>query len=734
MLNRWTTILIRGRWAFALLWAAMIVIGALKLPDLEFSFNLGRMLRGDDARLAEVRDFYSTFPPSDGHVMVTATADETLTIDQLRAAARWADSIQELPQVNEVLSPDLLLNLKLDGFTLDEWARLGGDGSENIKLGDGPGMATFKGNIVSRDLKSVALYIIKKGGVPRHRLHNALESNLDPPWPGAEIRIVGADYVLQKMGGLLKSNFYSLIRFEVIALALVIPLFMRSLRRAYLPMLMAFSALIAYGAIFILSGQDFGVLHLAGPGLILVIALADAIHLQQKFDDARAQGLDIRQSLNDMFRTVGRACFLTSLTTACGFLSLVVARQQEVYDFGIWCAIGVGTAFATVLLFLPVALVFFPGDGKPHVLRSWIEPQTLRRFAAPVTVLIVILAAGVFKTKFDTSLDQELPLDVPAVKDANWFAENFRGIDRIEVDLHANLRDRNVFALVEEMQNDLRNFTGISGSRSYVDAVQMTLAPDVVETKDGPMLGVQALSSGGAFPVHLLNRDLNRACIVFYRTRDFGTHAYELFRDRIREYEKRLPPGSSLKLNGYFPMFYDSTTLISKTLVTSLIVSLSMITLILVFVLRSVRLALLCLIPNAIPLLVVAGVSGWLGASIHLGILVVFSIGLGLAVDDTIHLMVRFKQLQKANPKGNLRTLIDEAVVSSGFAIVLTSIVLLVAATCFLGSNFTTMRWTGLTLGIVAITALLADLTVLPWLIEKFERPKKKKLQPATTP
>jgi predicted RND superfamily exporter protein len=732
MLDRWTNILIHGRWAFVLLWGAVVIAGAVKLPQLDFSFNLGRMLRGDDQRVAEIRKFYRTFPPSDGHVMISATSDQTLTIDQLRAAARWADSFRQLPEIKEVHSTELLLDLKLDGFTLDEWARLGGTGNEPIQFGNGAGMETFKGNLVSRDLKSVALYIIKNKGVRTSQLHHAVEANLDPPWEGAAVRMVGADYLLEKMGSLLKSNFFSLIRFELLALALIIPLFMRSLRRAYLPVLIALSALIVYAALFILAGQEFGVLHLAGPGLILIIGLADAIHLQQKFDDARAEGHDVRRSLHEMFRSVGRACFLTSLTTACGFLSLTLARHEEVFNFGIWCAIGVATAFATVMLFLPVALVIFPGKGDAHTMRSWINPDLLRRFAAPVTVLLVILAAGIYRTKFDSSLDRELPDKVQAVKHANWFAQHFRGLDRIEVDLQANLRDPKVFALVERMQTDLRDFQGISGSRSYVDAIRMSLAPDVIETDDGPMLGIQALNSGG-FPVHLLNRDLNRACIVFYRTRDFGTHAYEAFRDRIREYERMLPEDGSMKLNGNFPMFYDSTTMISKTLVLSLLGSLTMITLILILVLKSFRLAILCLVPNAIPLLVVAGISGWMGASLHLGILVVFSVGLGLAVDDTIHLMVRFKQLQKEKPGGDLRELIDEAIVSTGFAIVLTSVVLLISAACFLGSSFTTMRWTGLTLAIVAITALLADLMVLPWLIEKFDRPSRRKLQPVTS-
>tara|TARA_R110002096_G_scaffold67365_5_gene163482 strand:- start:580 stop:2781 length:2202 start_codon:yes stop_codon:yes gene_type:complete len=733
MLDQWISLLTRWRSIFAIAWFVLMVCALWMLPKLDFSFNLGQMLRGDDDRVMDVREFYSTFPPADGHVMLSASADRVLTVNDLRATELWAERLRALPEVKAVISPRLLLDLKLDGFTLDEWARLGGTGNEPLSLGDGPGMETFKGNLVSRDLQSVALYVIKAGGVRQRALHEAVENSMTPPWPGAEMRVVGAEYLLQEMGGLLQSNFRSLLLFELLALILIVPFFMRSLRRAYLPILVSWSALAFYLSIFILSGQKFGAMHLAGPGLILIIGLADAIHLQQKFDDARASGLGVRESLRAMFRSVGRACALTSLTTACGFLSLLVARHEEVFDFGLWCAIGVVTAYVTVILFLPVALIFFPGKGAPAPMRSLINTRMLRRFAAPVTVLLVILSVGVFRTKMDSSLDRELPESLEVVRNGNWFAENFRGLDRIEVDLRADLRNPEVFALVERMQIELRDFPGISGSRSYVDAIRMTLAPEVVETDDGPRLGVQALNSGGAFPENLLNRDLDRACIVFYRKRDFGTDGYEAFRDRVRDFADELPKGGKMKLNGSFPMFYESTTLISKTMIISLVCSLGMITLILVFVLRSVKLALLCLVPNAVPLLVVAGISGWIGAPLHLGILIVFSIGLGLAVDDTIHLMVRFKQLQKEKPGGDLRTLMDEAIVSSGFAIFLTSVVLLIAAACFLGSSFTTMRWTGVTLGIVAVSALLADLMVLPWLIEKFHRSSPKKFPTTST-
>ncbi|MDF1859148.1 MAG: MMPL family transporter [Verrucomicrobiales bacterium] len=718
----WILIILRARWLLAFLWVALAAGSVWLLPDLNFRFNLAKMLRGNDAQVSEIEQFYARFPPSDGHAMVTATSPDTLTINKLRSAEQWAENFRALPEVKRVISPGPLLNLNLDGLTLDQKAQINESGDEPLVFNDTPRMTAFRGTLVSRDVKSVALYLIRENGISTRQFHAAVESVDAPPWENAVIRVVGAELLLDRMSDTLGSNFRMLLLFECLAILLVIPVFMRSLRRAYLPFLVAFSALIFYLALFVLAGQEFGAMHLAGPGLILVIGLADAIHLQQKFDDARAKGKNVEEALQIMFRSVGQACVLTSLTTACGFLSLMIAPHEEIYEFGLWCAIGVATAFLTVIIFLPLALTFSPGKGSPARVQTLIRPRSLRRAAIPVTGLLVILSAGVYRTQLDSSLDRELPESVDVVRNANWFAEHFRGLDRIEVDLRADLLNREVVELVEEMRVEFEDFHGISGSQSYVDAFRYTLGPAAVESKNGPKIREAALGSGDDFPIHLLTRELDRACIVFYRTRDFGTERFEIFRDRIRDYEGQLPEGNSLKLTGWFPMFYDSTMLISRTMLLSLACSLSVITLILVIAFRSVKLGLLCLVPNAIPLLVVAGISGWMGEPLHLGILIVFSVGLGLAVDDTIHLIVRFHQLQKERPSACRRELMDEAIVSTGFAIVLTSAVLLVCSICFLGSSFTTMRGIGLTLGIVAVAALLADLIILPWLIEKFDR------------
>lgn len=719
-MDRWIRFVVRARWAMAVLWLVIAAGSVWTLPRLEFRFDLGQSLRGDESRLDEIREFYATFPPSDGHLMVTATSPAPLTLEDLRAAERWAEEYRALPEVETAISPGLLLERTSPAILADREDRAASGQSDAPELDDLPGMGTFRGSLVSHDGKSVALYLIKPGDVSVWRLLEAVRSVEAKPWENAETRVIGVDLFHARMGTLLSENFRAILLFEILAILVVTPLVLRSFRRAYLPFLAALTALAFYLALFVLAGRQFGVTHLAGPGLILVIGLADAIHLQQRFDDARAAGQSVVASLRVMYRSVGHACVLTSLTTACGFLSLLAARHEEIREFGLWCAVGVAVAFAIVIVFLPVALVFFPGTGSRAGVRSPIQPRLLRRFVVPVAVLFVVLVAGAHRTRFDTSLERELPRNVDVVRDAKWFGEHFRGLDRIEIDLHANLRDPEVFALVDRMQNELRGAPGISGSQSYVDAVRIALLPEELEVAEGPSFGLAALVSKGMLPTHLLTEDFSRACIVFYRTREFGTELYEDFRDRVGEFARELPEGASMKLNGHFPQYYDSAILISETMVRSLACSVAMITAILMLVLRSVKLGLLCLAPNALPLLVVAGLMGWIGEPLHLGILLVFSVGLGLAVDDTIHILTRFRQLRAERPEEGLRELMGEAVASAGFAVTLASAVLLISAMCFLGSDFTTIRWIGVTLGIVAVSAWLADLILLPWLMERF--------------
>ncbi|NOX98720.1 MAG: MMPL family transporter, partial [Verrucomicrobia bacterium] len=694
----------------------------LLIPNLRFEFFLSPILEGDHEKMEQVREFYQAFPPAEGHAVIAVSSSEAISIEDLRQASRWADQLEALPEVKKVYSPGTLLEMKFQGFNLDEWARLSGSDDVTLEIGDGPGMSTIRGRLLSHDMQSIALHVEKQKGVRLRDFIGAIRdesANWQKP-----VRVLGTSILLSDMKDTLRRDLNKMVGLLLLALVLVLPLFFRSFRMAYLPLLTAMTGQLIYLGALSAAGQALGMIHLAGPLLIMVIGLSDSVHMQRQFDEARARGSDRSEAMKIMLRGVGVACVLTSLTTAIGFLSLTLTGHEEVRRFGLWCAAGVGISFFSAMVFLPVALAFFPGRGGEWLRgnRFPIDAGRLQRLAVPTLAVLIAISMGVFWLKVDTSISNELPLEAESVRDLQWFAQNFQGTDRVEVEINAALDDPKVFAAVEKLQSELSSVEGVVGSSSYADVIRFMLSSDVIETKDGPYLGVRALGELPVFPKNLLNRSADRACVVFYVTGDFGSNQFNAFEKRFDEITAEMEGAMDISINGYTAMAYRSVNLITETLFRSLGFSLIAITVVLALALRSPLLALICLIPNALPLFVAAGFAGWLDIPLRMGVAIIFSVGLGLAVDDTIHLMVRFRQINQSGEEGKLRAHLNEALASAGFAIVLSSVVLLLSASVFLQSDFTSMRDTGIILAVITISALLTDLIVLPWIIERCAR------------
>ena len=152
----------------------------------------------------------------------------------------------------------------------------------------------------------------------------------------------------------------------------------------------------------------------------------------------------------------------------------------------------------------------------------------------------------------------------------------------------------------------------------------------------------------------------------------------------------------------------------------SLAVSLVAISLFIALAYRSVRLAIISIIPNLLPIVIALGVSGWFGIDMRIGVIMVFCAGIGLAVDDSIHLITRFQQERRAAPDLSITEHLHRSLRSTGKALVITTAVLAVGALSFLPSNFQSMSDVGILLTTIVVSALIADLFLFPHLLERF--------------
>ena len=134
---------------------------------------------------------------------------------------------------------------------------------------------------------------------------------------------------------------------------------------------------------------------------------------------------------------------------------------------------------------------------------------------------------------------------------------------------------------------------------------------------------------------------------------------------------------------------------------------------------RSVKIGLISLAPNVLPLFAALGLSGWAGIDLRIGSALIYCLGLGLAVDNTIHLVTRYLQECRARPHASSRETLIAALHSSGKALITTSLVLAVGTMCHLIGSFQSIRHVGILLFTVIVTALAADLWLLPHLLQR---------------
>ena len=166
-------------------------------------------------------------------------------------------------------------------------------------------------------------------------------------------------------------------------------------------------------------------------------------------------------------------------------------------------------------------------------------------------------------------------------------------------------------------------------------------------------------------------------------------------------------------------MAQESAVLIAELLLQSLAVSMVSITLLISLIYRSWRFGMISVLPNFLPILVALGVNGWFDIPLRLGIVMIYSLGLGIAVDDTVHIMTRFVQEREQNPGATVRQSLLNSLRTAGVALVVTTAILFFGALCFLPANFQPVRDVGILLTVIVATALVADLFVLPVLIER---------------
>lgn len=486
-------------------------------------------------------------------------------------------------------------------------------------------------------------------------------------------------------------------------------------------------------------GATLNVLSILVPTLVLVIGVADGIHITARYREELESGHAPADAMGHTIRAMALPCFLTTFTTGAGFVSLWVADTAVIRTFGTHCSIAMVVTFFGVLTILPTLLAWIPahrvvhpnpGAAAEHTWLARLDRLVARR---PGMVLVTCLglaavAGGIgAQVQTNSRLLEMYSEGAPTWNAIKRSEARMSGVIPmfyvLETEEDDAWNDPDRLQRLDELERALAaepHVRWTASLASYMRELHATLSDGSTPLPDSREAIAQERLigelAGGALPPGILSEDGRQARVMALVT-DAGGREFLPMRDRLDARAAELFPDATAPatLTGDGMLAAAGIDRLITDLLSSLGLMFVVILATLSLLLRDLRLALVACIPNAIPLVFTLATLGLMGAYLGATNVVSFTVAVGLAVDDTIHFIVRFKD-ERAR-KNTVPEAITATFLGAGHPIVLTSLLLVAGFGVLAASGLTSTRHFGILSSVTMVAALVGDLLFLPALL-----------------
>lgn len=578
----------------------------------------------------------------------------------------------------------------------------------------------------------------------RRIVEETLQRGLDRLARGrAEFVVSGVPVTRSRVPKMLDEDQRVFVGAGVLVFLTVLLIFFRHLGQALLCLASVVPAYLATVTLIGLAGKPVTVLTGFIPIVVLVVSGSDIVHLLFRYRQLRVRGSDNDTAIVTTFRELAGPCFYTSLTTAIGFFSLVGTRIGIVIDFGLFTSAAIFLAYACSMTLLPILLSFYGGVrlrtgglGARWMVRLVGAAVTLtkrpsRKLVGGFAVLVLVALGLALSLRVDTYLIDDLKRGAGVRRDLIWLEDNGFGIYRVVVFLRQGeerpLHDPEILQWMEGFQRFVAGQRVVVNSFALTDLVR-PLRAAVLDGASGLPATVAEASQlvllgqfhDADFFADLYREPAGEAQIVV-TVRDAGSQVMLPFLASVDRYlNENPPPGASAVSTGTVKLIQNYSARVLQNFAPSLGIAVVLILVVMSFMFRSLRYGLLSLVPNLFPLVAVLAVMKIAGFALKPSTVLVCSIAFGLAVDDTIHMLSRFRSgLDSGLAR---RDALAASVGDAGPAIVMTTVVVCAGFAPLVASRFEVLFLVGLMTMVSAIAALAIDLFVFPAIVSTCAR------------
>ncbi|UII25295.1 MMPL family transporter [Fulvivirga maritima] len=542
----------------------------------------------------------------------------------------------------------------------------------------------------------------------------------------------------------MQSELMIFLSASVILVIIFLIITFRSWWAVIIPLLVVMLSTIWILGIMGMTNKPLDILMVLLPTIMFVVAMSDVVHIITKYIEQLRLGNSKLQSIKTTVKEVGIATFLTSLTTAIGFVTLLTASIQPIKEFGVYTALGVFIAYIISFTLLPACLILVP---KPKIstysnfkerwfyLLSRGFSLVLRKKKQIVIINIVLIILSIFgisNIKINTYLIEDLPSDAPLKQDFTFFDKNFGGSRPFELTATVRQSDQTIFSpeiineidLVEKYLREEFLAGNIVSPSTLVKATNQAVNGGVSSEYQLPQ-SEKEWKKIRPFLKRIASRETSEKLIannqqigrISMRVGDSGSDLSLERTELLKQFILHNTDTSKVRftITGTSNLIDKNNEYLAKNMFYGLSIAFLAVALIAGLLFKSLKMILITLIPNIVPLFIVAGLMGFFGITLKLSTSIIFTIAFGIAVDDTIHFTSKLKmELSKGKP---ILYALKRTYLSTGKAIIITSIILSAGFLILILSSFGGTFYTGLLISLTLVLALIIDLTLLPALI-----------------
>jgi predicted RND superfamily exporter protein len=730
-------------------------------PRLQVQIEVEKIL--PESALSPERQFYDRFRETFGNdevLLVGLFTDDVFTAENLRTIQRITERLAELDGVRRVLSlanaPDVR---QVDGsvLVLPAYAEVPEDPEELAALRTRVlANPMHVGSLVSRDGSAAAFLVHPAEMSEREFRESALDERIErvvrEESGRGEVALAGVPPIKAGTGRLLLRDLNRFVPLAIGFMALVAWLSSRTLRGVVLPLAALGLAQAWTMGLLTLSGRGLNLVTFVVPPLILTVGFAYAVHVVTDHADVvRERGAGGSESAAQALRRGAGPVTLCALTTAAGFLSLCISDLPAIREFGALCVVGVLASLLASLTMVPAVLALLPAPPGASAAPRWPALDALavrlaefdvrhRRSIFAATAAVALVAAwGISRIEVGTSFLENLKPGDPLRLQIERFNERFDGSATFHVVLEGPGRDAfkeapNVEQL-RELQVWLEAQPEVNGTTSIAD--HLRVVNRAFHDGDEQQLVVppsrSLISKYLFFFWHpelegLVDPTFAKANLVVRVPHSLGSREFADLLGRIQARLATVPSPLAAQVTGATAMITWTVDDIARGQAESLAVAAVVIFGVLWAFFRSAGVALLALVPNALPVLVYFGVLGLAGVTLNVITSLIACIVLGIAVDDTIHVLSRFRErLQRV---GDRRRAAVEALCMVVRPVTVTSLALALGFLVLATSGLEHQVEFGVLAAVMLAFAWLADVTLTPAIASVLPLPHREASNP----